>query len=111
MRNDDLIKQITTAMDYLDPFYKQVEKLNNRMRFGKPVPLERYHLNDGDKPEVVDIYEKYPNQKFKLIYQNGYVYVGNEEGERFFMSMHCMSNSKEVVEDYIEHLQKIRGKR
>ena len=85
-----MINAIITLMDALDPVYKKVEQANKKR-------MPRYHLKDGDEPTVVDVYEEYPNQKLKFIYHRGYVYVGNEFGDRYFMSMHCCSNHKEDV--------------
>lgn len=70
--------------------------------------IPRYHLRDDITPTVVDVYELYPNQKLKLINYHGYVYVGNEYGERYFMSMHCMSDDKEEVQKYVDKLIEIR---
>jgi hypothetical protein len=97
-----MMKDILTIMDALDPVYKEIEKANRR-------PMPRYHLKDGDEPTLVDVYEEYPNEKLKFIYVNGYVYVGNEFGDRYFMSMHCCSNRKEDVLYSIEHLKEIRS--
>lgn len=71
--------------------------------------IPRYHLLDGKHPRVVDIYKEYPNKRLKFIFENGYVYVGCQNGKKLFMSMHCASDNIEEVEEYMEELKKIRS--
>lgn len=73
------------------------------------MPIPRYHLKDGDIPQVVDVYETYPNEKLTIIQDNGYTYVGTSKGKKLFMSMHCMSNDIEEVKEYIEFLKNLRS--
>ena len=84
-----------------DPYLELVEQLNERK-------MPRYHVYDGKELEIIDIEEKYPNEKLILIYNNGYVYVGNVFGDRYFMSMHFASDIKEEAEAYIEWLKNRR---
>lgn len=72
--------------------------------------IPRYHLLDGEQPRVVDTYKEYPNMKLKFISENGYVYVGLQNGIKLFMSMHCASDNIEEVEEYINILKEIRSK-
>lgn len=72
------------------------------------MPIPRYHFKDGDNPQIIDVYETYPNEKLTIIQDNGYTYVGTSKGKKLFMSMHCMSNDIEEVKEFAEYLKKLR---
>ncbi len=102
---EGMANAFATMFDAMDPKYEEVKRINEKGR------IPRYHLNDdGESPRVVDIYEEYPNQQFKLIYERGYIYLGNTNGEKLFMSMHCMSDKKEDVEKVEKYLIRVRQK-
>ena len=69
----------------------------------------RYHLIDGNPPKCIDIYKKYGKRKFQFVVKGGYIYVANSRGRLYFMSMHCSSNNKEDVEEYIKYLIDLRS--
>lgn len=82
-----------------------------RKRTIEDIPVPRYHLVDGNPPECVDIYKKYGKRKFQFVEHCGYIYVANSRGRRYFMSMHCVSNNKEDIEEYIKYLIDLRSDR
>ena len=104
----DFKKAVLTAFDTLDPVYNKIQKENEKYR-AFPHRFPRYHVVDHPL-RVIDLYEEYPNQKYQLVYDRGYVYVGNEYGQKLFMSMHCQSHKLEDAEEFVEWLKEKRNR-
>lgn len=102
-----------SELAYVRKNYGNEMALRYQVEIANEMKMPMYHLKDtGEKPEIVNVYEKYPNAeygKLKFLYERGYVWLVSEKKGKLFMDMHCITNKLDEIVEYRDALMNRRG--